>query len=108
MLNEEKAFQKQVTTLTSLVANIEKDDGPENMKLLIQAATLLGIWPDQNAPGIFNHFISRSEMTEQDKKSIIAKFYREKGRLKVLGRMMARLFLPGTLITYPHPYTKKK
>lgn len=108
MLNEEKAFQKQVTTLTSLVANIEKDDDPENMKLLIQAATLLGIWPDQNAPGIFNHFISRSEMTEQDKKSIIAKFYREKGRLKVLVRMMARLFLPGTLITYPHPYTKKE
>ena len=101
-ISEEEITLKRLDKLDELTKAVTEIDTPEKKKLLIQAAKLLGICPDQTKEEIFYWLIDREGITDEEKQEAISKISQGEVYLDLLVSQMSDLFVSGMQVTFPH------
>jgi FRG domain len=101
-ISEEEITLKCLDKLDELMKTVTEIGAPEKKKLLIQAAKLLGIYPDQTKEEIFYWLIDREGITDEEKQEAISKISQGETYLDLLVSQMSDLFVSGMQVSFPH------
>ncbi len=101
-ISEEEITLKRLDKLDELIKAVTEIGTPEKKELLIQAAELLGICPDQTKEEIFYWLIDREGITDEEKQEAISKISQGEAYLDLLVSQMSDLFVSGMQVTFPH------
>lgn len=99
MIREDENYHSNAEKFLSLNQKIQNGDGCQDD--IFRAAAMLGILPDHNTFELFNWFICRDGLSEQETQEIKDKITDNIGLYVMIISLFSTLFVPGMQLTFP-------
>lgn len=100
MDREDEEYHRQIEITLAFFNEIKgKDPSPET-KLVLQAAELMGIMPEQKEEGLYRWLIARNGLTDRKKQEVLERMKRNPGLLFLASDNLVTLFVPGLQLTF--------
>lgn len=102
MIQEDKNYQTEIQSFLQLNQTIKDAGANANVTDIYRAATMLGISPKQDAPGLFNWLILRDGLSNEETRDIKEKISENIEFCALIIDLFSTLFVPGMQLTFPH------
>ena len=101
MLHEEEQYSALIEDLTKCRQKFLAASGEERNKCICELASILGILPEKEKKTLFSWIIQREGITIQEQEQLNRKIVEYAGPFGIAADRLARLFIPGLLLTFP-------
>lgn len=102
MIQADEIYQANIQSFLQMNQTIKDAGTYANVDDISRAAIMLGISPEQKAPGLFNYLISRKELSDEEKRIIEGKIAGNIGLFTLIIDLFSTLFVPGMQLTFPN------
>jgi len=102
MLHEEEQYSELIRDLFKCYQKFSAAvSGKEKNKYIYELASILGVLPENDKQTLFSWIIQRESITRHEKEQLYKKIEKNIILLDIAADRLARLFIPGLLLTFP-------